>query len=103
MKNPPARTPDVRRITRSREVARQIAETAADRYFAALVADIPFDTAPGDVNLVNACNEVYVTLLKGRPERTKDAEIAADWREDAALRAGYLLGIAIGRRIGGAQ
>ncbi len=80
--------------------ARQLAKQAADRYFAALAADLPFDTAPGDVNLVQSVTEIQDALMT---ERTAPDAEDTGFREDTAFRAGYLLGVEIGRRMGGAR
>ena len=53
-----------RRNTTAR--AQQLAQTAADRYFAAIAAEIPFDTAPGDVDLISAVNEIQATGLRSQ-------------------------------------
>lgn len=75
-----------------------LAIAAADLYFAALAADLPYDTAPGNVKLVDHCNEIQTAIQRKaqleHPDRPEDAE-------DAAMRAGYLLGVEIGRRMGG--
>ena len=79
--------------------ARQLAETAAERYFGALAARIPFDTAPGDVDLIRAVCEIQEALTQRNPNADPVQELAAN--EDTELQAGYLLGVAIGRRMAG--
>jgi hypothetical protein len=71
--------------------AQQLAKDAADHYFAALTAEIPFDNAPGDVDLIDACNQIQDAINEDGDK--SDA--------DSAMNAGYLLGIEIGRRLGG--
>lgn len=73
--------------------AQEIAKDAADRYFADLASAIPY----GEVNLVDAVTKVQDALLSRYPDDVAFAN------EDAALRAGYILGVEIGRRIGGAR
>jgi hypothetical protein len=77
-----------------------LAAEAADRYFAALVREIPFDTAPGDVNLINEAMEIQDQVLREDPRAKSDPQPA---QEQAALTAGYLLGVEIGRRMGGVR
>lgn len=76
----------------------QIAEDIADRYFAAVASDLPCDVAPGDVNLVEGAVKIAgrITQLDRRLGGDRETR---DW--DAALRGGYLLGVAVGRRMGG--
>jgi hypothetical protein len=71
--------------------ARKLAADAADRYFAALASEIPFDTAPGDVDLIAAVCEIEDAIRGGPPTPGDD--------DDAKLHAGYLLGVEIGRRL----
>jgi hypothetical protein len=81
-----------------------IARDAAERYFAALASEIPFDTAPGDVDLIAAVNDIHDAIIDDdRFDDPKDFEKHLQHRESAALHAGYLLGIEIGRRMGGAR
>lgn len=73
--------------------AQEIARRAADRYFAALAETIPsFDSAPGDVNLTAAVCDAQSALLAGRDQTDEN-------REDAALRAGWVVGFEFGRRM----
>jgi hypothetical protein len=97
-----ARTSPEHTCTRAQALARD----AADRYFAALVSEIPFDTAPGDVDLIAAFNDIQDTLLDGDSGPGKTPDTFGQWteqREQAAMHAGYLLGIEIGRRLGGTR
>ena len=82
--------------------AQQLAQTAADRYFGAIAAEIPFDNAPGDVDLISAVNDIQDARLR-ESKITGGSQITDvfDKRESAALHAGYLLGVEIGRRIAG--
>jgi hypothetical protein len=73
---------------------KELAQQAADRYFDAIGTDLPFDTAPGDVNLLEAATEIADALRAF----TKTPN-APDTVEDCALRAGYLLGVEVGRRL----
>ena len=82
---------------RNTKHAQQLAQRAADRYFAALAAEIPSDGAPADVSLVDVVCEIQDALLA-------DSSVSYDKdddRHDAALNAGYLLGVEIGRRLAG--
>src|SRR5207237_750284 len=86
------------------QTAQQLAIAAADQYFAALASDLPFDVAPGDVNLVELCTEIQDAIDDGKRSETVDPIVELQWREDSALRAGYLLGVQIGLRMrGGAR
>jgi hypothetical protein len=76
-----------------------MAHAVVDRYFAALAADLPYDTAPGGIELVTAASEIK-DVIEARQRRDG---IVDDDGEDAALRAGYLIGVEVGRRIGGAR
>ena len=72
-----------------------MARAAADRYFAALASDLPFDNAPGDVDLLTAASDIAAVMeANARHEHT-------DHGVDSSLRAGYLLGVEIGKRIAG--
>jgi hypothetical protein len=73
----------------------EIAEDIADRYFSALASEMPIDATPGDVSLIEEGCSLALEIAKLDPGRSPD-----DF--DAALRAGYLIGVAIGRRMGGA-
>lgn len=84
-------------IAEDRRTPQQLAKDAADRYFDALASDLPFDVAPGKVNLVEACVAIQDALLNHRPI---GMNISED-EQDAAMRAGYLLGVEMGRRLGG--
>ena len=77
--------------------AQRIAEDFATQYFDALTAEIPFDTAPGGVNLVEAVRHIETALM------IETAARRTGWEAEFAMRAAYLLGIAIGRRLGGAR
>ena len=108
MQKEPSTTPRVRVTTRHSEprtldihvsqgpTPQQLAKDAADRYFAALASRIPFDSAPGDVDLISAVNDIHDAIMRERP-------MTEGYREQAAMDAGYLLGIEIGRRMGGAR
>ena len=79
------------KTARARELARQ----AADRYFAALAAEIPYDHATGDVSLIDAVTNIQHALLEdGYPRRQ-------GFEEGSAMDAGYLLGVEVGRRMAG--
>jgi len=73
-------------------------------YFTALTAEIPFDTAPGDVNLIEAANEIQDAIMAERAARGIVSQ-GPDYDVDSALHAGYLLGVQIGLRMrtGGAR
>jgi hypothetical protein len=78
--------------------AQQIARAAADKYFAALVADIPGDETPGGAtHLIDAAINIESELIATRKQL--DAQSDHDVEREAALHAGYLLGVEIGRRI----
>lgn len=81
--------------------APELAKQAADQYFDALTADTPLDNAPGDLNLVAAFTKIQDAYLRDDPS-LRDADEALR-NEDAAMHAGYLLGIEIGRRLGGVR
>jgi hypothetical protein len=85
-KNPNPRTSDPRALARE----------AADRYFTALASEIPCDAAPGDVNLIAHAVDIQAVI-----ESTRSDEDIANDPLDAALLAGYLLGIEVGRRLAG--
>jgi hypothetical protein len=76
-----------------------MAADAATRYFAALAETIPFDTAPGEVNLIA---EVVAIQAAIEADRMRDARCYND-PQDAALRAGYALGVEVGRRMRGVR
>jgi hypothetical protein len=82
------------------ERARAFARKTADDYFAGLSREIPYDNAPGDVELVTACTLLEDILRQDDPKGASDDP--ADIRHFGLL-AGYLLGIEIGRRLGGAR
>jgi hypothetical protein len=75
----------------------ELAKDAADRYFAALTSEIPFDAAPGDVDLIGAATAIMDAIVD------RDGTAKLGWEMGSALNAGYLLGIEIGKRIGGAR
>ena len=77
----------------STATAQALARKAADDYFAALAAEIPYDTAPGDVHLIDRVCDIQEAVLKAGK---RDGQ-------DAAFTAGYLLGVEIGRRLGGVR
>ena len=58
---------------------------------------IPFDNAPGDVNLIDYVVEIHDAIKQERAPHNPQT----DFSEDCALRAGYLLGVEIGRRMAG--
>lgn len=75
-----------------------IARDGADRYFAAIVNEIPFDGAPIEVNLIEHYNAIRAAIERYAPyEKTR----RLGWEEEVAMHAGYLLGVEIGKRIGG--
>ena len=82
--------------------ARELARKTVDRYFAALTAEIPYDYAPGGVELVTAWTQIAERLRRDDPKTTPNSSDAED-REHFAVHAGYFLGIEIGRRLGGAR
>ena len=75
--------------------ARSLARDAAAKYFEALAGRVPSDDAP--VNLIEECIAIQDALLAERPARDHEDED----REDAALHAGYLLGLEVGLRMRG--
>lgn len=77
--------------------AQRLAAEAAARYFAALAADIPYDVAPGEVNLIDACVSIQRAIIERADTSVNGYE------EQASMQAGYLLGVEIGRRMGGAR
>ena len=96
-----AAVPDPRSVMKlepgvvANQPARQLASQWAERYVEALASDIPFDTAPGDIDLIAGVLQVYDRL-----ESDRVAHGIPHGTKDTALRAGYLLGIEIGRRMG---
>jgi hypothetical protein len=80
--------------------AQNIARRRVDEYFDALVREIPFDTAPGDVDLIAAAIKIEEALAA---DSTPDDRTAAHDAGHRAIHAGYLLGIEVGRRLGGAR
>ncbi len=74
----------------------EIAREAADRYFAALACEIPCDTAPGAVNLIEAANEIQDAI-----NASSDRQLG--WETQSAMEAGYFLGVEVGRRLGAAR
>lgn len=88
--------------TPARRSPQHLAREAADKYFAALAADLPFDTAPGDVNLVELCTQIHDAILRERQHEADQGYRRPNVdNEDSAMRAGYLLGVEIGRRLSG--
>jgi hypothetical protein len=85
-----------RKEPRGFAAARAHAAGAAARYFAALAGDLPYDIAPGNVALLDEAVKIHYILEEARGE-------GDDHGFDSALRAGYLLGVEIGRRLGGAR
>jgi hypothetical protein len=81
------------RTPHTTKIAHQLAKDAADRYFAALAADIPSDEAPSD--LLREALAIHDEIKHAGPKRNPDDQ------EDSALRAGYLLGVEVGRRMAG--
>ena len=77
-----------------------LARAAADEYLNALAGDLPFDAPPGDVNLVEHFTKIQNALLK-QGGITEDHPDIDSQNEDAAMRAGYLLGVQIGLRLSG--
>jgi hypothetical protein len=77
-----------------------MAADAATRYFAALTETIPFDTAPGEVNLIA---EVVAIQAAIEADRMRENARCHNDPQDTALRAGYVLGVEIGRRMRGAR
>jgi hypothetical protein len=77
----------------------QIAREAADEYFDSLTAEVPCDGAPGAVNLVEAYTKIYDALAAEMPHESAPTPGC----DDIAMHAGYLLGVEVGRRIGGAR
>lgn len=75
------------------ETPRAIAAEWADRYFAALSAEIPGRDAVGGVDLILAASAIEDALRGGVKNRSSG--------DDISLRAGYLLGVEVGKRIAG--
>ena len=75
---------------------RALAKQWAESYFEALGAEIPFDVPPGRVNLIEAVIEIEGQLDIESPKH-------GDGDSDNAYNAGYLLGVEIGKRMGGAR
>lgn len=88
----------VRPPTNDHSDPQTLARAAADAYFAALATQIPFDHAPGEVNLGDECTRIEMAL-----DELGTFSKFEDERELIARRAGYLLGVEIGRRLGGAR
>ncbi len=84
---------------RAPEDPQQFARYLADAYFDALASNIPSD-APGEVDLIIAATELSKLIAEIDRDRYADP---SDLREMSDLRAGYLLGVEIGRRLGGAR
>ena len=55
-----SKTTKKRTISKSPAV---IARNAAEKYFTALAQQIPFDAAPGDVNLIGYYNDIREALM----------------------------------------
>ena len=62
--------------------ARQLAREAADRYFTWLISEIPSDSSPGDVNLIEAVIDIEAAINED------DRERLAGWEDAAKLTAG---------------
>lgn len=80
---------------------REIAEKAAERYFAALAGELPGSQAPGDVDLSAVLLEIEQAVEADR--RTFIRNFDENERRAASAQAGYLLGICIGRRLAAVQ
>ena len=80
--------------------ARELARKTADRYCDALTAEIPYDNAPGGVELVTAWTQIAERLRRDDLKTTPNNSEADD-REHFAVHAGYFPGLEIGRRLGG--
>jgi hypothetical protein len=77
---------------RTTSKARKLAADAADRYFRAIASEIPFDSAPGCVDLIAAANAINDAIVGDEPPDAND-------EHDSKFDAGYLLGVEIGRRL----
>jgi hypothetical protein len=84
---------------KERRTPQQIAQDAAEAYFDALGAAVPCDGAPGDVNLVEAYTQIYDALAA----EMEHGDAPAPGCDDVAMHAGYLLGVEVGRRLGGVR
>ncbi len=82
----------------STKTPQQLAKDAADRYIEALASELPCDTAPGGVDLINAVNHIQDAI-----EDQEGYQIKVGWEQQSALEAGYLLGFEMGRRLGGVR
>lgn len=71
---------------------RAMAQKAVDAYFAALTNEVPSDS--GEVNLIDAAVKIEESSIMKSERRYKED------RTSAALQAGYLVGLEVGRRLG---
>jgi hypothetical protein len=81
-----------------RRKARALARDVVDRYFDALLSQIPFDNAPGDVDLITETLTVQEELRLARESEGIDDDGTAD-----AMTAGFFVGVEIGLRLRGVR
>ena len=74
---------------------RQIAHEAADRYIATLASEDPAEVALAEADLLLAVARIHDALIE------EDADRGIHDREDSAQHAGFILALAIGRRMSG--
>src|SRR5688572_17215151 len=86
------------RLHSEHRTAHQLARTAAENYFTALAREIPYDNAPGEVLLIEAAIEIEIAV-----RRDREANRQVTDRRAESLEAGYLLGVEVGKRIGGGR
>jgi hypothetical protein len=84
------------------QTAQQLAEEAADAYFVALAGDLPSDNAPGDFSLLDqglAIQDLIAESARHSHQRHGDASECPH----CSMVAGFVLGVAVGKRMGGAR
>ena len=78
--------------TRKNQTPQAMAQQAVEKYFAELTQGVPSDGT--DVNLVDVAVAIESALVKTDRRYKND-------RASAALKAGYLVGLEVGRRLAG--
>lgn len=80
----------------------QLAETVVDKYLDAIGGDLPWDKAPGDFSLLDQALAIQ-DLIAESASHSHQGKIGAEECHDCSMRAGFILGYALGRRVGGAR
>jgi hypothetical protein len=78
------------------QTPRELARAAADEFFDAVAGDLP--SGEVDPNLIERLNQIEDAISAGL-DRNRDSHM----QEDVIRQAAYMLGVEIGRRMGGAR